>query len=232
MLWQATWKAWTAVRVDTTKIPPQSHGEFMRQPLFLNQNIKCMDGFPIGSERNSLFRTWSTNGINRIGDIWDEGRRWYRDLQELHRITRSRGVVQMRAKIATTIPWEILPLYQPKKRDWVYTEWPNENGEQFHYLINKRGSSRIGKPFTQKDDNSGQLIEGVIDIIELRGLLQEARVLAKEDSGTILKINPQEISIYNNFSIFGDGKVRNLHFDPREWIWLPQGMMEETHFFD
>lgn len=232
LLWQAAWRAWVAVRPGTLRIPPQTHSEFMRQPLFLNPDIKRMDGFPIGTEKNSLFRSWSNNGVNRIGDIWDEGRKWYRDIQELHRMTRSMAVVSMRGEIATAIPWTISTLYHPQKGDWVYTTTPNAEGEQFFHLTDKQGSLWNGIPFIQTLDGSGRLLEGTTETTTPRGQLQEARVLARADSRAVLKINPQDISLYNNFSVFGDGKVRNLHFDPKEWVWRRQGRLEETNFFD
>lgn len=122
MLWQAAWKAWLSVREGTRRLPPQSHADFLRQPLYLNPDIKRMDGFPLGSERMSLFRRWSQLGINRVVDIWDGGRDWFRDAQDLWRKTRSRDVVTMRSEVISTIPSGILQSYKPQAGDWVFTE--------------------------------------------------------------------------------------------------------------
>lgn len=47
-----------------------------------------------------------------------------------------------------------------------------------------------------------------------------------------MKINPQGLAIYSEFWLYEKGMVRDLHFDPKEWVWNRQGPMEETHFFD
>lgn len=68
-----------------------------------------MDGLPLGSERKSSFRNWSRKGINRVSDIWDEGRGWFKDIEEIRNQTKSRDITSIRGEIIAAIPREILP---------------------------------------------------------------------------------------------------------------------------
>lgn len=70
----------------------------------MNPELKIMDGHTLGLEYRSHFGNWSRHGINMVSDVWDEGRKWFRDVEEMRAKTHSRNVADMRAEVISAIP--------------------------------------------------------------------------------------------------------------------------------
>lgn len=138
----------------------------------------------------------------------------------------------MREYVLAAVPKEILLKYRPSQGDWVYQEEDNGKIRRFFHLIKHDGNRWKGKSFLKVRNGAGFLREGPIEWIEQGNRLREARILARSTSGGVLKINLQSIAIYENFWFYESGRVEDLHFDPKEWVWKKHGLMEETNFFD
>lgn len=58
------------------------------------------------------------------------------------------------------------------------------------------------------------------DTTELpQGQFAEVRIVRFTPTGQVQDFNPEQVDISDNLWIFGNGFVRDLGFDPKEWDW-------------
>lgn len=61
----------------------------------------------------------------------------------------------------------------------------------------------------------------------------EARVLMQKATGEVVEFNPKNgLAPGCTLWAFRSGRVRELAFDPKEWLWPREGMLKETNFFN
>jgi hypothetical protein len=70
------------------------------------------------------------------------------------------------------------------------------------------------------------------DITELpHGPFAEVRIVRFTPTGQVHDYNPVEANSSDNLWIFGNGLVRDLGFDPKEWEWRKIGALKACNFF-
>lgn len=117
-----------------------------------------MDGLTLGSERNSHFGNWSRHGINRVSHVWDDGREWLRSLHKIRAQTHSMNALNIRSEVICVIPRGVLPRYEPKTGDWIFTSRLDEEF-QVSYLKKKENGRWKGSLFHQVPQGAGLLQE-------------------------------------------------------------------------
>lgn len=159
-----------------------------------------------------------------MANIWDEGRRWFRDVNDLQRDTHSPEVVSMCTDIIQALLWDLFSRYKPKRGDWVLCKNTSpQTASVFQFAAQVDHNSWMGTQFTRHGSDLEKLIQTDVDN-ELRiQQLQEARVISRSYSGTVLKINPSDPMELEQMRTFPMGRVSDLHFDPKEWSWKQQG---------
>lgn len=231
-LWRSVWTAWTSVTKGLRRLKPKTHDQVLRQPLFLNPQIQSTTGWPFGTERRSNFRIWSRKGINMVRHVWSDETNSFLSSRQLYRVTKSPKINIARPEIirACSEVWDLTARTVPKPGGWYTTTGPAPP-QEFYHLHSLLGNQWRAMVY-MIDARSLRLCTRSLDLQTLTSTnLTEARIVEKSATGKVLGYNPETVTEENILFPFASGRVRDLGFDPAEWVWKKMGAMKMEPFF-
>ena len=228
-LWQGIWKAWVSVRPGVRKMLPASREETLRQPLFFNENIRNEEGRMWGEIHSQMFRFWAIRGITRVRHLWDSSLNTWRSPEDIYLQVRPHFVEGICSEIFQSIPWRDT---QVQPDDWIGLDYmiTPQIPAFFHIQEVKEfgfSASRYNiVPGSERLYLTGEKVE----IPRLH--MTPARTLFRSYQGKVESFNPKIPPDGNLMPwIFRGGLIKELDFDPKEWMWKRKGTLEEVGFF-
>ena len=170
---------------------------------------------------------WMRHQITQVKDLWDEARNDWKTAQELIIILGRRETEARRQQIISAIPqdWCMRTVKPFQAWEWVVACSQQEVIDGLFQIStppNKgfyfRRSRQKSYYFTERNE---------VDLLGFE--LHRARVVTRGGDLKSTSINP---NMRYKGAVWLMGLVKNLEFDPAEWVWTKLPPVEELPFFN
>jgi hypothetical protein len=123
--------------------------------------------------------------------------------------------------------------FQPNLGDWLVRDEARKLSPDdiIYHLESEEDGRWLARAF-HRALGAARLTCSKNDITELpQGPFAAVRIVRFTPIGLVQDYNPVEADSSDNLWIFGNGLVRDLGFDPKEWEWRKIGALKVGNFF-
>ena len=224
-MWQGVMRAWSTIQSGLEQQDPETWAEIMRHPLFGNRMLTNELGVQWGTDSKTTMSWWPSRNLKSLQNIIrQDGEGW--KIFEEQSLRRTKVTPNLYARLRNSIPWEALPTPDPKIGQWVAPKEDNGDIRRIFHISNI--NPLLATLYHTNQTESLTCVERQHHIMAEQ--MQEVRVVqCGETKNTVLGFNPrEEPDSENTLWRWGNSWIRDLEWDPKEWVWRRIGVLANT----